>query len=123
MSIDRDTFERSSEEALADLSNPDRVLGFLHANADRAFKAAEIASQTGLEAAAVSTALSRLKERGLVEHKAAYWAITDDESRLQEHEGYERATRLYNEQLGSEDVAAWQEHAPDDDHPSVEDDS
>ncbi|MFT4949603.1 MAG: putative transcriptional regulator, partial [Natronomonas sp.] len=74
MSIDRDTFENTSEEELADLSVPDQVLGFLVANEDRAYKAREIASQIDADEGAVSTALSRLKERGLVEHKATYWA-------------------------------------------------
>ena len=62
MSIDRDTFEKRSEDELGELSVPDQVLGFLAANDDRAFKAREIASQIGLDEGAVSTALSRLKE-------------------------------------------------------------
>jgi DNA-binding MarR family transcriptional regulator len=66
-SIDRDTFENTSEDELADLSVPDQVLGFLAANDDRAFKAREIASLIGVDEGAVSTALSRLKNRGLVE--------------------------------------------------------
>jgi DNA-binding transcriptional ArsR family regulator len=92
MSIDRDTFENTSEDELADFSVPDQVLGFLIANDDCAFKAREIASQTGLDEGAVSTALSRLKDRELVEHKATYWAVTDDEERLEGYSGYERAT-------------------------------
>jgi hypothetical protein len=120
MSIDRETFENASEDELAGLSVPDRVLGFLAAHGDRAFKACEIAAQTGLDAGAVSTALSRLKERGLVEHKATYWAVTDDEDRLDGYSGYERATTLFNEQLGEEDKDAWREHAPEEPHPSVD---
>jgi predicted transcriptional regulator len=121
MSIDRETFENTSEEKLAELSVPDRVLGFLAAHKSHAFKASEIASQTDLEEGSVSTALSRLKERGLIEHKAAYWAVTDDEDRLAGHSGYERATALFNNQLGEETKDAWREHAPDGSHPSVED--
>ena len=121
MSIDRDMFDNATEEELADLSVPDQVLGFLVAHEDRAFKAREIATQTDLDEGAVSTALSRLKERGLVEHKAVYWAVTDDTSRLEGNSGYERATALFNEQLGTENEDAWQEHAPDEPHPSVED--
>jgi hypothetical protein len=121
MSIDRDTFENASESELGELSVPDQVLGFLAANDDRAFKAREIASQTGLDEGAVSTALSRLKERRLVEHKATYWAVTDDIERLEGYSGYERATALFNEQLGEEDKEAWREHAPSEPHPSTED--
>jgi DNA-binding transcriptional ArsR family regulator len=120
MSIDRDTFENTSEEELADLSAPDQVLGFLVANDDRAFKAREIASQIGIDEGTVSTALSRLKDRGLVEHKATYWAVTDDTDRLEGYSGYERATALFNEQLGEEDKESWREHAPSEPHPRVE---
>ena len=121
MSIDRDTFENTSEDELADLSVPDQVIGFLAANDDRAFKTREIAAQIGVDAGAVSTALSRLKDRDLVEHKATYWAITDDAERLDGYSGYERATALFNDQLGAEDKDSWREHAPSGPHPSVED--
>ena len=121
MSIDRDTFEKTSEDELEELSVPDQVLGFLAANDDRAFKAAEIASQIGLDEGAVSTALSRLKDRDLVEHKATYWAITDDTERLDGYSGYERATALFNQRLDTEDKESWREHAPSEPHPNVED--
>ena len=121
MSIDRDTFENRSENELEELSVPDLVLGFLAANGDRAFKAHKIASQIGVGEGAVSTALSRLKDRDLVEHKATYWAVTNNEERLDGYSGYERATALFNEQLGEEEKAAWREHAPEEPHPSVED--
>ncbi|WP_096389992.1 MarR family transcriptional regulator [Halopenitus persicus] len=123
MSIDRETFENASEDELEGLSVPDQVLGFLAANDDRAFKAREIASQIELDEGAVSTALSRLKDRELVEHKATYWAVTDDEDRLDGYSGYERATALFNEQLGEEDKEAWRAHSPDERHPSLEDES
>lgn len=121
MSIDRDRFEEASEADLGDLSTTDRVLGFLAVNDDKAFEAGEIASRTGLESSAVSTALTRLKDRNLVEHKATYWAITDDEGRRRAYDGYERATALYNDQLGAEDPDAWADHAPEDPHPNSED--
>jgi DNA-binding IclR family transcriptional regulator len=100
MSIDRETFETASEDELAELSVPDQVLGFLAVHEDRAFEAREIATQVGLDGGAVSTALSRLKDRGLVEHKATYWAVTGDAERLKGYSGYERATALFNERLG-----------------------
>ena len=121
MSIDRDTFENASEDELADLSVSDQVLGFLAAHADQAFKAREIASRIDVDEGAVSTALSRLKDRDLVEHKATYWAVIDDVERLEGYSGYERATELFNNQLGIEDKEAWREHAPQQPHPSVED--
>lgn len=122
MSIDRETFEEASEEELAGLSAPEQVLGFLAANENLAFEAHEIASRIDLDDGSVSTALSRLKARGVVEHKATYWAITDDEDRLDAYSGYERATALFNERLGEEEKQAWRERAPDEPHPSLEDD-
>jgi hypothetical protein len=119
MSIDRETFENTSEEELTDLSVPDHVLGFLVAHDDRAFEAREIAAQTDLDEGAVSTALTRLKQRELVEHKATYWAVTSDEERLHSYSGYERATALFNERLGSENRDEWREHAPEEAHPSL----
>lgn len=118
MAIDRDTFERSSPEELEGLSTAERVLGFLAGNDDRAFKARELARQIGLDPGAVSTALTRLKERALVEHKGTYWAITTDQERLEAYHGYARATALFNEQFGVEDREEWLAHAPDDPHPS-----
>ncbi|WP_128905081.1 MarR family transcriptional regulator [Halorubrum amylolyticum] len=118
MSIDRETFETASEDDLAELSAPQRVLGFLAAHGDRAFEAREIASRVDLDDGTVSTALSRLKDRGLVEHKATYWAVSDDEERLRDYDGYERATALFNDRLGEEDRDAWHEHAPDEPHPT-----
>jgi hypothetical protein len=62
-----------------------------------------------------------LKDRGLVEHKATYWAVTDDTDRLDGYRGYERATALFNEEFGDEDKEVWREHAPEEPHPSIED--
>jgi len=120
MSIDRETFENTREDELAELSVPDQVLGFLASHEDRAFEAHEIASQTGIEKGAVSTALSRLKHRDLVEHKATYWAVTDDADRLDGYSGYDRATALFNDRFGAEEKETWREHAPSDPHPSTE---
>jgi len=47
--------------------------------------------------------------------------VTDDAERLEGYSGYERATELFNDQLGTEDKEAWREHAPQEPHPSIED--
>lgn len=122
MSIDRETFEQSSAEALEGLSTAERVLGFLALNDDRAYKAREIARKLNEDEGAVSTALTRLKERDLIEHKGTYWAITTDETRLNSHDGYSRATSLFNETFGEEAREEWEQHAPDGPHPSVSED-
>jgi len=120
VSIDRETFENTSGEELADLSVVDRVLRFLVAHDDRAFERREIAARTEIDADTVATALDRLHERELVDHKATYWAVTSDTDRLDNFGSYRRATALFDEQLGGEDATAWREHAPDDQHPSVD---
>lgn len=120
MSIDRDTFENATEEELAGRSNPERVLLFLIEHDDRAFRPKRIAEGADVNPEAIGTVLSRLEDRGLVEHKGRYWAIGDPD-RVRSYGRYERATERLNERLGSEDKEAWHEHAPDGPHPSEED--
>lgn len=79
MSIDRDTFDDTSEDDLEDLSVPDQVLGFLVANDVRS-KRATLPPQLADEDA-VSTVLSWLKDGGLVEHRATYWVVIDGTDR------------------------------------------
>jgi predicted ArsR family transcriptional regulator len=121
MSIDMETFESTSEEALHELSNPERVLRFLITNDDRAFKAAEIAEQTDVNNNSISTVLGRLEKRDLVRHKGEYWAI-GSEDRLRSFGQYQRATDRLNERYGREDKAQWQKAAPDKPHPNAETD-
>ncbi len=71
VSIDRETFENTSGEELADLAVVDRVLRFLVAHDDRAFERREIAARTEIDADTVATALDRLHERELVDHSGA----------------------------------------------------
>lgn len=47
--------------------------------------------------------------------------MTDDTERLEGYSGYERATALFNDQLGTEDRESWRQHASGEPHPSVED--
>jgi len=46
--------------------------------------------------------------------------VTSDTDRLDNFGSYRRATALFDEQLGGEDATAWREHAPDEQHPSVD---
>jgi hypothetical protein len=99
MPIDREQFDGANAESLDHLSTADHVLGFLGANPDTAFKATEIVDWTDLDEGAVRTALSRLKDRDLVEHKEPYWAISDD---LDDYDDYERAKTHYDDVVGNE---------------------
>ena len=115
--------DEAAEDQFADLSVPDERLGFLAAHDDRAFKTHEIASQTDIDEGAVSTALSRLKDRGMVAHETTYWAVTDDTERIEGHSGHERVTALFDDRLGAEEADAWHDHGPSESHPTVDDET
>lgn len=82
MPIDIEEFEANSS-AWGTEPAPKAVAQFLAANADTAYTASELADALDLPENAVSTALSRLKDRELVRHRRPYWAIIDDERRLE----------------------------------------
>ncbi|MDZ7745715.1 MAG: helix-turn-helix domain-containing protein [Halobacteriales archaeon] len=101
-SIDIDEFENTDADEFAERNDTERIVSFLDENADRAWKAASIAAELGLDPDAVSAILSRLKERGLVRHKRPYWTITDDDERLRAayrlHRHHESADEQYGEE-------------------------
>ncbi len=100
--IDIEEFENADADDFEERTDTERIVLFLDEHDDRAWKAATIAERLGLETDAVSALLSRLKERGLVRHKRPYWAITDDEERLQSayrlHRHHETADDQYGEE-------------------------
>ena len=100
--IDIDEFENADTDEFTERNDTARIVLFLDKNDDRAWKAATIAEQLGLDTDAVSAILSRLNGRGLVRHKRPYWVITDDEERLQSayrlHRHYENADEQYGEE-------------------------
>lgn len=55
------------------------VFRFLLANADRAFRQREIVEAVDVPKGSVGPTLKRLEERGLVEHRDRFWAVTDVE--------------------------------------------
>jgi hypothetical protein len=100
--IDIDEFENTDTGEFEERNDTERIVLFLDTNDDRAWKAATIAEQLGLDTDAVSAILSRLKERGLVWHKRPYWAITDDEERLQSASRLHRHLETADEEHGEE---------------------
>lgn len=121
MAIDIETFETTPEADLRELSNPEKVLKFLLANDDRAFKATEIAAGTDVNENSIHTVLSRLEDRELVRHKGDYWAI-GDRDRIRSFDRYRRATERLNERYGVEDKDEWRAHAAEDAPTSLNDD-
>lgn len=100
--IDIDEFENADADEFEERNDTERIVLFLDDHDDRAWKAATIAERLGLDTDAVSAILSRLKERGLVRHKRPYWAITDDEERLQSAYRLHRHHKTADEQYGEE---------------------
>lgn len=124
MPIDIDTFEGSSEDTLGGgTTQPERVLSFLAANADQAFRPSEIAQETKIPKNSINPVLQRLEEQELVRHKGEYWAITDDRDRLHSLTQYELVTKSMNELYGEEAPSEWIEHMPDEDESSETDDT
>lgn len=77
MPISIDEFESHQEPRI---TNAERVIRFLVRNRDRAFKASEIADETGVSQNSIHPILHRLRERGLVRHREPYWAVGDLEA-------------------------------------------
>ena len=100
--IDIDEFEDAERNEFSEQNNTERIVLFLDENDDRAWKAATIAEKLELDTDTVSAILSRLKQRGLVRHKRPYWAITDDEERLQSAYRLHRQHETADEQYGEE---------------------
>jgi predicted ArsR family transcriptional regulator len=104
--IDIEEFEDTDAGGFEERNDTERIVLFLDENDDRAWKAATIAERLGLETDTVRAILSRLKERGLVRHKRPYWAITDDEDRLQSAYQLHRHQETADEQYGEERLEA-----------------
>lgn len=114
VSIDIQEFEERSAAELEELSNPERVLLFLHTNDDRAWKATEIASETGITPNSVHPVLTRLEEKDLVRHKGPFWAITDDRERLHAAYDLHRLTKKLDSLYGEEAREQWVDTAESD---------
>jgi Mn-dependent DtxR family transcriptional regulator len=112
--IDSDEFEDADPNEFEERNDTERIVLFLDEHNDRAWKAAIIAERLGLETDAVSAILSRLKERDLVRHKRPYWAITDDEERLQSAYQLHRHHKRTDEQYGEERLEELQTDEMDD---------
>lgn len=124
MPIDIDVFEEQPEDALGGgPSQPERVLSFLAAHADQAFRPREIAQETDIPTNSIHPVLARLEDRGFVRHKGTYWAITDERERLHSLTQYELVTRSLNNLYGAEDPTEWINHMADEDESAESDES
>ena len=79
ISIDRFDDEPDATLDVQEGSQPYRILQFLAEHDDQAFTQTELHEATGIKRGSVGAVLSRLEDRGLVQHRGRYWAIGDDD--------------------------------------------
>ncbi len=100
MVISKDDFEKlqNADDATVyeEGTNPHTILQFLADNADKAFKPKELADATDITPSSVRVTLTRLKEKGFVEHTDGYWAV--DEYEL----GTQRAALVSRQSIDSD---------------------
>jgi hypothetical protein len=110
MPIDIETFTDASDEELSEVTNAEKVVGFLYRNNDKAFTPSEIADGAGVKKNSIGTVLRRLERRNLVHHNGEYWAIGNEET-VRDAFSFHRTMADLDERYGSEDVEEWREHA------------
>lgn len=76
MPISFDDYDASTV-AMDPGSNAFRILTFLAEYPELGFTPKEIHNETGVPRGSVGTTLTRLEERGLVNHKEPYWSINE----------------------------------------------
>lgn len=81
MPVDIEEFRDAPEEALeyGEGTQPRLVLAFLASNSNLAFTQSEIAEAIDIAPKSVGAVLTRLRERGLVDHRGKFWAIGEDD--------------------------------------------
>lgn len=119
MPIPKDEFQTIDEDesSLLDLS-PDTTQGkvyrFLLENADHAFRQREVVDAVDVPKGSVGPTLSRLEERGLVEHRDRFWAIADAEHAVVSAGLHGAATAdEIDGGFSDEDIDTWMETAVD----------
>lgn len=111
MPIPKERFETIAEESIRPGSNAERIMHFLVEHDDFAFSMTEIAEGAEIPQGSVGPTLQRMKEDGLVEHRANYWRVSD--SYLASKAGISVVNAVAAEyDDGNEfDMAAWDEVA------------
>jgi DNA-binding transcriptional MocR family regulator len=104
-------------QPMLDLS-PDTTQGklfrFLLEHADQAFRQREIITSIDVPRGSVGPTLSRLEQRGLVEHRDRFWAVADAEHAVATAGLHGAATAdEVDGGFSDEDVATWMETAAD----------
>lgn len=112
MPVDFDDYRRQRGES-TDLpvdpdSNAFAVLSFLATHPDLGFKPAEIHEEVDIPKGSLNPTLSRLEERGLVEHEPPYWSAADDD-RVAAVGGTMYSMEAFEAHHGEDDFSGWDE--------------
>lgn len=104
MPISIDEFEARDPDG--EPTNAELVVRFLARHRSSAFKASELAEETGVNPNSIHPVLHRLEARGLVRHRAPYWALGDPDA-LGEARRFGATAAYLDELLGPEDRETW----------------
>lgn len=77
MPIHKERFETIEEDSIRPGTNAERIMNFLLENEEYAFAMTEIADGADIPQGSVGPTLNRMKEDGLIEHRANYWRVSD----------------------------------------------
>lgn len=114
MPVDFDEYRRHRDDApdlaLDPDSNAFRILSFLAENPELGFKPGEIHDQVEIPKGSLNPTLSRLEERGLVEHEPPYWSAAEDD-RLAAVAGTMYGMKAFEDHHEDDDFSGW--HATD----------
>lgn len=106
--ISIDEFE--TYDADGEPTNSERVLRFLAANPDKAYKPVEIADATEVNKNSIHPVLRRLEEQELVRHREPYWAVGDLED-LRDAMIFQSTAEFLDEEIGTESRQEWMKAA------------
>ena len=115
MPIEVDEFEEAPENALEIDRDTNKwtVVEFLLEHSEKAFTPKEIENEVDVPDGGVGVILSRLEEKGIVRHKGKYWTLETDD-RVAGISAMLASTKALNDELGSEELSEWAEHAEED---------
>lgn len=112
MPVEFEEYRRSQAGAdalpIAPDSNAFKILEFLAEHPDFGFKPAEIRDHVDVPKGSLNPTLSRLEDRGLVEHEPPYWSAADDD-RLAAITGTMYSMKAFEERHGDDEFGDWHE--------------
>lgn len=115
MPISSHQFEILDEGGVTPETNAERIVAFLLENQDQAYRMTEIEEQTGIKRGSIGPTLSRLEEKGIIDHRAKYWRIAENYMASQAAAVYTSEAAVEYDDGKEFDVSAWAAEAEDED--------